>query len=88
MGSLAERLRAYKEVIATHPEHMDHLPGFVDLAFAETRKRTNNLVELPDGETIDIQYLPEWGPDRVAVFRRFLTAQWTPSQLAANSLSA
>jgi hypothetical protein len=26
------------------------------------------------------------GPDRVAVFRRFLTEQWTPSQLAAKAL--
>jgi len=26
------------------------------------------------------------GPDRVAVFRRFLTEQWTPSQLAADAL--
>lgn len=26
------------------------------------------------------------GPDRVAVFRRFLTEQWTPSQLAGNAL--
>jgi hypothetical protein len=58
MGSVAERLRAYEAVIAAHPENMDLLPGFVDLAFAEARKRTSNLVELPDGETIDIQYLP------------------------------
>ena len=28
------------------------------------------------------------GPDRVAVFHRFLTEQWTPSQLAANALPA
>jgi hypothetical protein len=26
------------------------------------------------------------GPDRVAVFHRFLTGQWTPSQLAGNAL--
>ena len=26
------------------------------------------------------------GPDRDAVFLRFLTEQWTPSQLAANAL--
>jgi hypothetical protein len=51
MGSLAERLRAYKAVIAAPLEHMDLLPGFVDLAFAEARERTSNLVELPDGET-------------------------------------
>jgi hypothetical protein len=28
------------------------------------------------------------GPDRAAVFRRFLTEQWSPSQLAANALPA
>jgi hypothetical protein len=28
------------------------------------------------------------GTDRVAIFRRFLTEQWTPSQLAENALPA
>ncbi len=28
------------------------------------------------------------GPDRVAIFQRFLTEQWTPSQLAADALTA
>jgi len=33
-------------------------------------------------------FVQRWlqGPDRVAVFHRFLTEQWTPSQLAANAL--
>src|SRR5579875_1531637 len=28
------------------------------------------------------------GPDRVAIFQRFLTEQWTPSPLAADALTA
>jgi hypothetical protein len=69
MGSLAERLRAYKAGIACPPEQTNLLPGFVDLAFAEARKRTSSLVELPDGETIDIQYLPEWEHEAAAYYR-------------------
>ena len=67
--SLAERLRAYKAGIACPPEQTNLLPGFVDLAFAEARKRTSSLVELPDGETIDIQYLPEWEHEAAAYYR-------------------
>jgi hypothetical protein len=69
MGSLAERLRAYKAGIACPPEQTKLLPGFVDLAFAEARKRTSSLLELPDGERIDIQYLPEWEHEAAAYYR-------------------
>jgi hypothetical protein len=69
MGSLAERLRAYKAMIACPPEQTNLLPELVDLAFAEARKRTSRLVELPDGETIDIQYLPEWEHEAAAYYQ-------------------
>ena len=67
-GSVAERLRAYQAGVACPPEQTHLLPGLVDLAFAEARKRTRSLVELPDGETIDIQYLPEWEHEAAAYY--------------------
>jgi hypothetical protein len=69
MGSLAERLQAYKAGVACPPEQTNLLPAFVDLAFAEARKRTRSLVELPEGETIDIQYLQEWEYEAAAYYR-------------------
>jgi hypothetical protein len=69
MGSLAERLQAYKAGVACPPEQTNLLPRLIDLAFAEARKRTRSMVELPDGETIDIQYLPEWEYEAAAYYR-------------------
>jgi hypothetical protein len=68
-GRLAERLRAYKAGVACPPEQTSLLPEFLDLAFAEARKRTSRLIELPDAETIDIQYLPEWEHEAAAYYR-------------------
>lgn len=68
-GSLAERLHTYKAGIACPAEHTNLLPELVDLAFAEARTRTSRLVELPDGETIDIHYLPEWEHEAAAYYR-------------------
>jgi hypothetical protein len=69
MGSLAERLRTYQASVAYPPEQAALLPAFVDLAFAEARKRTSSLVELPLEETIEIEYLPEWEHEGAAYYR-------------------
>jgi hypothetical protein len=88
IGSLAERLRAYKTGIACPPEQINLLPGLVDLAFAEARERTSSLVELPDGETIDIQYLPEWEHEAAAYYRgNYRTQIVINTAAAATSLS-
>ena len=88
MGSLAERLRNYNTGIACPPEQINLLPGLVDLAFAEARKRTSDLVELPDGETIDIQYMPEWEHEAAAYYRgNYRTQIVINTAAAATSLS-
>ncbi|HEY6410328.1 MAG TPA: hypothetical protein VIY29_22985 [Ktedonobacteraceae bacterium] len=69
IGNLAERLQAYRAAIAYPPEQADTLTRFVDLAFAEARERTCELIDLPEGETIDIQYLPEWEHDAAAYYQ-------------------
>ncbi len=87
-GSLAERLQAYRADVACPPEQTNLLPAVVDLAFAEARKRTRNLVELPDGESIDIQYLPEWEHEAAAYYRgNYRTEIVINTAAAATSLS-
>lgn len=68
-GNLAKRLRTYQASVACPPEQVALLPAFVDLAFAEARKRTSSLVELPLEETIEIEYLPEWEHEGAAYYR-------------------
>jgi len=68
-GSLAERLHAYKAGIDCPQDQLATLTQWIDLAFAEARKRTSALVELPEAETIDIQYLPEWEHDAAAYYQ-------------------
>jgi hypothetical protein len=132
-GSLAERVRAYRQTFAFPQEPFDVLKDVIEQAFAEARKRTRTFIALPEEETIEMQYfvkhmlLPEdtassyvassyvasskhplyglhtaltygngqklvrrWlqGPDRLAIFHRLLTEQWTPAQLAGNILPA
>ena len=53
-----------------YPQDQAHLlPQFIDLAFAEARERTRRLVGLPEGETFDIQYLPDWEHEAAAYYR-------------------
>ena len=88
MGNLAERLQAYKAGVACPPEQTNLIPAFVDLAFAEARKRTNRLAELPEGETIDIEYLFEWEHEAAAYYRgHYLTHIVINTAAAATSLS-
>lgn len=68
-GSLAERLQAYRAEIAYPQEQTNALARYIDLAFAEARKRTSSFVELPDDEAIEIQYRPEWEYDAAAHYR-------------------
>jgi hypothetical protein len=67
-GSLAERLQLHKTTIAYPQEQADALTQFIDLAFAEARKRTCTFIEFPEGETIDMQYFPEWKYDAAAYY--------------------
>jgi hypothetical protein len=45
------------------------LPQFIDLAFAEARERTRRLIELPAGETFDIECRPDWKHEGAAYYR-------------------
>lgn len=67
-GDLAERLRAYRAEIAYPQEQLDALPCYIDMAFAEARRRTSSLIELPKDENIDIEYLSEWEHDAAAYY--------------------
>jgi hypothetical protein len=68
-GSIAERLQTYRTAIAYPQEQADKLTRFIDLAFAEAHKRTCTFIEFPEGETIDIQYFPEWEHDAAAYYQ-------------------
>ncbi len=68
-GDIAERWRAYRDMIAYPQEQAHVLPQFINLAFAEARERTSRLIELPAGETFDIQYLPDWEHEAAAYYR-------------------
>ncbi|KAA5825852.1 hypothetical protein ABT337_24755 [Saccharopolyspora hirsuta] len=49
-GSLLERLRAWQAFHTLPPDQVDRIPGLVDRAVAETRRRTNEIVPLPADE--------------------------------------
>jgi hypothetical protein len=87
-GSLAERLRTYSASVAWPPEQINLLPAFIDLAFAEARKRTSSLVELPEDETIEIEYRPEWEHEGAAYYQgNYRTHIVINTKAAASSLS-
>ncbi|HZG02237.1 MAG TPA: hypothetical protein VE546_01455 [Streptomyces sp.] len=52
-GSLAERLHAWQAAHTLPPDRLDRLPGLVDRAVAETRRRTSALVPLPEDEVVE-----------------------------------
>lgn len=62
-GSLAERWQTYRTSIAFPSDQTAALIDVIKQAYAEARKRTKALLELPEGETIDIEYRPEWEHD-------------------------
>lgn len=68
-GSITERRRAYGDVIAYPKDQAHLLPQFIDLAFTEARERTRRLIELPAGETFDIEYRPDWEHEAAAYYR-------------------
>lgn len=57
-GSLAERVRTYRQTFAFPQEPPDVLKEVIEQAFAEARKRTFALMALPEEETIEMQYFP------------------------------
>lgn len=67
-GSLVERQRTYRASIAFPSDQIDALTGFIKQAYAEARRRTKAFVELPEEETIDIEYRPEWEYDAAAYY--------------------
>jgi hypothetical protein len=68
-GSLADRLQAYKTFLAFPLDQTHTLLPFIEQAFAEARKRTSAFLELPQGETIEIESLPTWEHDAAAYYR-------------------
>jgi hypothetical protein len=58
-GSLAERVRTYREKFAFPQEPSNKLKEVIEQAFAEARKRTYTLMALPEEETIEMLYFPE-----------------------------
>lgn len=57
-GTVAERLRAWREAHSLPPDHLDRLPRYVERAVAETRRRTGAIIPLPDGEVVDCRLQP------------------------------
>ncbi|GAA2415696.1 hypothetical protein GCM10010420_52150 [Streptomyces glaucosporus] len=58
-GSVAERLAAWKAAHSLPQDQLERrLPPLVDLAVAETRRRTGAIVPLPDGEEVCCRIVP------------------------------
>ncbi|MDH2407959.1 hypothetical protein ACG5V6_08100 [Streptomyces chitinivorans] len=58
-GSVAERLEAWKASHSLPPDRLERsLPPLVDQAVAETRRRTSDIVPLPDGEEVRCRIVP------------------------------
>lgn len=68
-GRLAERVRAYRQTFAFPKESSDLLKEVIEQAFAEARKRTFDLLVLPEAETIEVQYFPEKEYDAAARYQ-------------------
>ncbi|MCP2261320.1 hypothetical protein LX15_005041 [Streptoalloteichus tenebrarius] len=51
-GSLTERLHRWQAAHTLPPDRVDELPALVQKAVAETRRRTNEIVALPDDEEV------------------------------------
>lgn len=68
-GSLAERVRAYRQICAFPQEPPNVLTEVIEQAFTEARKRTSALFALPEEETIEMQYFPEKEYDAAARYQ-------------------
>jgi hypothetical protein len=68
-GSLAERVRAYRETFAFPQEPSKVLREVIEQAFTEARQRTNAFMALPEEETIEVEYLAEWEHDAAAYYQ-------------------
>jgi hypothetical protein len=62
-GSLAERIQARRMRYEMGPEKAHLLPGFMDQALAEVRRRTATFVNLPEDESFEIRTVTNqpWG---------------------------
>lgn len=58
-GSLAERVRAYRQACAFPQEASEVLKEVIEQAVALARQRTYALIDLPEEEMIEMQYFPE-----------------------------
>jgi hypothetical protein len=68
-GSLAERVRAYRQMGAFPQEPSSVLKEVIEQAMALARKRTCALMALPEEETIEMQYFPEKEYDAAARYQ-------------------
>lgn len=68
-GSLAERLEEYRRFLAFPKERSAWLTDTIARAFAEARQRTYRLLDLPEGETIDVQLAQEQTHEGAARYR-------------------
>jgi hypothetical protein len=68
-GSLAERVRAYRQTCAFPQELPNVLKEVIEQAMALARKRTSALMALPEEETIEMQYFPEKEYDAAARYQ-------------------
>lgn len=67
-GSLTERWQTYRTSLAFPSDQTDALIDVIKQAYAEARKRTKAFIELPEEETIDIEYRPDWEHDAAAYY--------------------
>jgi len=67
--SLAERVRAYRQICTFPQESFDMLKELIEQAMALARKRTYALMTLPEEETIEMLYFPEKEYDAAAHYQ-------------------
>ncbi|HZO74898.1 MAG TPA: hypothetical protein VFB60_22010 [Ktedonobacteraceae bacterium] len=67
-GNLAERWQTYRASLAFPSDQPDALIDFIKQAYAEARKRTKAFIDLPEEETIEIEYRAEWEHDAAAYY--------------------
>lgn len=68
-GSLAERVRAYRQAFAFPHEPVETLKEVIAQAMTLARQRTRALMILPEEETVEMQYFPEKVYDAVARYQ-------------------
>lgn len=68
-GSLAERVRAYRQTFAFPQEAVEALKEVIEQAMALARKRTYALMVLPEEEMVEMQYFSEKEYDAAARYQ-------------------